>query len=108
MVEGLFNTLPYVQRSALVGVRRAGVTYPVICLEFQPGHFPKAYLDTDEFRKSLDDLKRRHPLAQEPTAILRHPGFPVDIRHNAKIFREKLAIWADQTLGPKWTPGATR
>ena len=23
-----------------------------------------------------------------------HPGFPVDIRHNAKIFREKLALWA--------------
>jgi hypothetical protein len=23
-----------------------------------------------------------------------HPGFPVDIRHNAKIFREKLAVEA--------------
>jgi olefin beta-lactone synthetase len=23
-----------------------------------------------------------------------HPSFPVDIRHNAKIFREKLAVWA--------------
>ena len=26
--------------------------------------------------------------------FLFHPGFPVDIRHNAKIFREKLAVWA--------------
>ena len=26
--------------------------------------------------------------------ILFHPAFPVDIRHNAKIFREKLAVWA--------------
>ena len=28
--------------------------------------------------------------------FLRHPGFPVDIRHNAKIGREKLAAWAAQ------------
>jgi len=27
--------------------------------------------------------------------FLRHPGFPVDIRHNAKIGREKLAVWAE-------------
>jgi hypothetical protein len=26
--------------------------------------------------------------------FLFHPGFPVDIRHNAKIGREKLAAWA--------------
>ena len=26
--------------------------------------------------------------------ILVHPAFPVDIRHNAKIFREELALWA--------------
>ena len=26
--------------------------------------------------------------------FLLHPGFPVDIRHNAKIGREKLALWA--------------
>ena len=27
-----------------------------------------------------------------------HPDFPVDIRHNAKIFREKLAVWAEERL----------
>ena len=30
--------------------------------------------------------------------ILFHPSFPVDIRHNAKIFREKLAAWAARRL----------
>jgi hypothetical protein len=30
--------------------------------------------------------------------ILFHPNFPVDIRHNAKIFREKLALWAARQL----------
>jgi len=27
-----------------------------------------------------------------------HPGFPVDIRHNAKIGREQLAAWAAAQL----------
>ena len=31
--------------------------------------------------------------------FLRHPAFPVDIRHNAKIGREKLAAWATHQLG---------
>ena len=31
--------------------------------------------------------------------ILFHPRFPVDIRHNSKIFREKLAVWAARRLG---------
>ena len=30
--------------------------------------------------------------------FLIHPGFPVDIRHNAKIGREKLAVWATTQL----------
>ena len=30
--------------------------------------------------------------------FLFHPKFPVDIRHNAKIFREKLARWAARRL----------
>ena len=30
--------------------------------------------------------------------FLFHSDFPVDIRHNAKIFREKLAVWATRQL----------
>jgi olefin beta-lactone synthetase len=30
--------------------------------------------------------------------FLFHPGFPVDIRHNAKIGREQLALWAARQL----------
>jgi hypothetical protein len=30
-----------------------------------------------------------------------HKSFPVDIRHNAKIFREKLALWAVGKIGKK-------
>ena len=30
--------------------------------------------------------------------VLFHPNFPVDVRHNAKIQREKLAVWAEDQL----------
>ncbi len=30
--------------------------------------------------------------------VLFHKAFPVDIRHNSKIFREKLAIWAEKKI----------
>ena len=33
--------------------------------------------------------------------FLRHPRFPVDIRHNAKIGREQLARWATDVLRRK-------
>ena len=33
--------------------------------------------------------------------FLVHPKFPVDIRHNAKIGREILAIWAIKELATK-------
>ncbi len=35
--------------------------------------------------------------------FLLHPGFPVDIRHNAKINREQLAQWAQKNSPNKTT-----
>jgi hypothetical protein len=32
--------------------------------------------------------------------VLFHPAFPVDVRHNAKIFREQLAVWAARRIQP--------
>ncbi|MFO7748567.1 MAG: hypothetical protein R6V54_00595 [Desulfobacteraceae bacterium] len=39
-----------------------------------------------------------HDLTRDIEHILIHPSFPVDIRHNSKIFREKLAVWAGKQL----------
>ncbi len=33
------------------------------------------------------------------TTILFHPEFPVDVRHNIKISREALAVWAAEQRG---------
>ena len=56
--------------------------------------------------RELLELGNRLELTKEIRTILFHKAFPVDIRHNSKIFREKLAVWADKQLGPKWNPEA--
>jgi acyl-CoA synthetase (AMP-forming)/AMP-acid ligase II len=89
--EAVFNTHPAVFRSALVGVLRGGACEPVLCVELEPDARPAS---RDELRAELAALGAKHAHTAPIRTILFHPAFPVDIRHNAKIFREKLAVWA--------------
>ncbi|MEV7187786.1 fatty acid CoA ligase family protein [Kitasatospora sp. NPDC093102] len=93
--EGVFNTHPLVRRAALVGVGEPGAQRPVVCVETEPG------VDDARWRRLEEEL-RELAAASETTSrlslFLRHPGFPVDIRHNAKIGREQLADWAARRL----------
>jgi len=43
-------------------------------------------------------LGSRNELTRQIRTFLFHPAFPVDVRHNAKIFRDKLALWASRQL----------
>jgi acyl-CoA synthetase (AMP-forming)/AMP-acid ligase II len=90
-VEGIFNTHPAVFRTALVGVGRPGKVQPVLCVELEK-KCGKA--GQEQFRRELLEIGTAFPQTQDIREILFHPAFPVDIRHNAKIFREKLALWA--------------
>lgn len=92
--ETIFNNHPRVFRSALVGVGPAGRQRPVIVVEPRAGMIPRTPADRAALIAELRELAhtRTHTAAIE--AFLVHPSFPVDIRHNAKIFREKLAVWA--------------
>jgi acyl-CoA synthetase (AMP-forming)/AMP-acid ligase II len=84
--EAVFNTHPQVFRSALVGVRGR----PVICVELERGAWA-----SDTLVAELKSIAARHDHTRLIDQFLVYPGpFPVDIRHNAKIFREKLAVWA--------------
>jgi len=85
--EGIFNTHPKVFRTALVGVKRQ----PVLCVELEAEARNE---DPARIRKELLEIGAAHEITRPIKRILFHPGFPVDIRHNAKIFREKLALWA--------------
>ena len=90
-VEPVFNVHPEVRRTALVGTGARGAQVPVLCVELAPGasrrHWPR-------IEAELRALDRGHVHTAGIDRFLRHPGFPVDIRHNAKIGREKLAAWA--------------
>ncbi|RJQ87968.1 MAG: peptide synthase [Desulfobacteraceae bacterium] len=105
--EAIFNRHPAVFRSALVGVGPPAGQRPVICIELAPGHRRD---DKKIILNELLELAAGNLLTERIDTFLFHPGFPVDIRHNAKIFREKLAVWAARKLGwrsiflPKHSP----
>jgi hypothetical protein len=78
----------------LVGIGPAGRQRPVIILEPHPGHKPKTAKQREALLAEIRQLGQSNPLTARIADFLLHPRFPVDIRHNAKIFREKLAVWA--------------
>jgi acyl-CoA synthetase (AMP-forming)/AMP-acid ligase II len=94
-VEGVFNTHPKVFRTALVGIGKPGSQQPVLCVELEK-RCDK--VGQELIRRELLELGMGYPHTKEIREILFHPAFPVDIRHNAKIFREKLALWAEGKL----------
>jgi acyl-CoA synthetase (AMP-forming)/AMP-acid ligase II len=105
MVEPIFNTVAFISRTALVGVKRNGVSHPVLCYEVLLVKGP-----SQDFEALMREKAAKHEMTCRISTFLRYPkmsGFPVDVRHNSKIFREKLAVWADKKLGPNWAgPGA--
>jgi acyl-CoA synthetase (AMP-forming)/AMP-acid ligase II len=91
LVEGVFNSHPEVFRTALVGIGAPGRQRPVICVELEQGVSSSW---REQIRKELLEIGAEYPHTAGIKDILFHKAFPVDIRHNAKIFREKLAVWA--------------
>jgi acyl-CoA synthetase (AMP-forming)/AMP-acid ligase II len=96
--EAIFNEHPRVFRSALVGVGERSSQQPVIIVEPEPGNFPESAADEQQFREELLKLGQGSPLTESIDAVLFHRSLPVDIRHNVKIFREKLSPWAEGQL----------
>lgn len=93
--EGVFNEHPEVLRTALVGVGEPGEEVPVLCVELEAGASWSERLERELL--ALADGTRWEGVVQR---VLRHDGFPVDARHNSKIRREDLKVWATHRLGP--------
>ena len=97
--EAIINEHPDVYRSALVGIHggaEENEMIPVMIVE------PKREKSINK-NKLLEEVRQRagqSDLTREIEYFLVHTNFPVDIRHNAKIFREKLALWAQKKLFP--------
>jgi len=90
--EGIFNCHPAVYRSALVGTGPGVVKEPVLCVELEPA---SKTMSRDRIRDELMKMGSAHPITKNIRTFLFHHSFPVDVRHNAKIYREKLAVWAE-------------
>jgi acyl-CoA synthetase (AMP-forming)/AMP-acid ligase II len=95
--EAVFNQHPHVFRSALVGIPD-GVTNQeksVLCVQLDPGY---SGYDKKIIIQELLELGATNHLTKNIRDILFPKYFPVDARHNAKIQREKLALWAKRRI----------
>jgi acyl-CoA synthetase (AMP-forming)/AMP-acid ligase II len=105
-VEPVFNTHPDVARTALVGVGPLGAQRAVLCVELRKGIAAEQW---ERIERELRHLANGQVHTAKVDCFLRYPkAFPVDIRHNAKIGREKLAAWAarQQASAPSLSPQA--
>ena len=93
--EGVFNTHPDVFRTALTGVMTDGKMEPILCVELE-ARSKNAHQET--IRQELLEIGARFNHTEGIKTILFHDGFPVDIRHNAKIYRDRLGAWASRKL----------
>jgi olefin beta-lactone synthetase len=93
--EAIFNNHPQVFRSALVGIGPRNQQKPVMCIELKKS---RHRLNKKTIKNELLELAVQNEFTKDIKTILFRKYFPVDIRHNSKIFREKLAIWAEKKL----------
>jgi acyl-CoA synthetase (AMP-forming)/AMP-acid ligase II len=91
--EAIFNTHADVARSALVGIGERGQQMPVLIAEATVDSQNKNG-DPAVLKEELLKLAEQQELTQPIKQVLLHPSLPVDVRHNAKINREELAMWA--------------
>ncbi len=95
--EAIINEHPDVARSALVGITDSlhhGRQQAVMIVEPVRGR----KINRERLLAEVRELAAASSLTSSIQLFLTHPDFPVDIRHNAKIFREQLSAWAQKQL----------
>lgn len=96
-VEAIFENHPDVYRAAMVWIGQRPEQTPVVVIEPKPGKFPDTARKST-FEAELLALAQNSETAKGVRHILFHQAFPVDKRHNAKIHREELAVFAAQQI----------
>lgn len=94
--ESIFNNHPLVNRSALAGYGPKGNKRPVMCIEL------RQKLDERDQRKlehELREMAGSNNITKDILHFMFVDKFPVDIRHNSKIFREQLCRMAEERYG---------
>ena len=91
-VERVFNVHPNVYRTALIST--CAGTEAAIAVEPYANAWPRGARAKRAMAEELRAIGRRNPLTASITKFYFHRSFPVDARHNAKIFRDALSAWA--------------
>lgn len=99
-VEAVFNQHKDVFKTALVGLGEKGKQRPVLCVELKKEMDAE---DLERIEKELYLISTNFPHTREVRDFLFKRKLPVDFRHNAKIIREELAVWAAKRLA-KYQP----
>ncbi|CAG1011790.1 partial Olefin beta-lactone synthetase, partial [Burkholderiales bacterium] len=94
-VEGVFNALPHVTRSALIGYpvgaaeQLAAVVVDIAPVSGVPA--TKVFTEVTAREKAVLEAAAVHPVTRGIKRIIFDDDFPLDVRHNAKIDRIALA-----------------
>lgn len=92
--EGMANNHPAVFRSALVGVGKPGQQKPVLIVQLETSAIPSDEKGEELLKKQILGRYEDHETFKVIDTLYFHKNFPVDPRHNVKIHREELAVWA--------------
>ncbi|NNJ25969.1 fatty acid CoA ligase family protein [Alienimonas chondri] len=90
--EAVLNEHAAVKRTAIVGVGPVGAQRPVVIVECESGR--RTATLRDELRERAATTDVIGPVA----AVLFRRTLPTDVRHNTKIDRAALAVWASKAL----------
>ncbi len=89
-VEAIFNQHPEVKRSALIKLIKKNHVTGALVIERRDGQTSLS----GKFLNELRELAQTSPYSQMIEDFFLYKSFPVDVRHNIKIDRLKLAAWA--------------
>jgi len=89
--EQVFRRHPGVSRCALIGLGPRHQQVPALVVEVVQ---TAAANDEAALAAELRALAQQHPHTTDIRRFFFHSSFPVDVRHNAKVHRLKLAQWA--------------
>jgi len=90
-VEPIYNAHPGVHRTALLGFGKPGSHRAALAIEAKSGAEPRDSAARRAFARELRELAAATPGAPDIRVFYFVERFPVDVRHNAKIHRLRLA-----------------
>jgi len=99
-LEPAFRQHPHVARCALIGLGEPPRQIPALVVEARPGAHPETREARERFEAELRGIARVNPRSEMVRHIVFQRALPVDVRHNAKIHRLRLAEEWTARLAP--------